>query len=367
MAVMGFPNAAGLYDQNLGLMDQRLALEWVRDNVRYFGGDPSRIMIWGQSAGAEAIDLHNYAYWEDPIAHGFFGQSGSAFAYEAPSDWDHTNFTFVAQNVGCDYPGDAAKELACMQQVDYNDIINFMGRYNDNGTLVNPDQPSIDFSPVVDERIVFSNYTDRYNSGMVTKAPAIYTTAANEGGSLADYPAQHPQRGRKLLAMTRVICEAYADSFAHAFLGVDQAEANEITERFLCAASNSSILRHSIGLPTYRAQYAGNWTNQDPLDWMGAYHSSDLVMYFGTYADDVGPVKQPLEVKTSQVMEDLLLSFVTDPYNGPPSMGWVPFDPTAEDGGTMLRFGADGQAVQNVSANSVEAVCFGTGPYNPFP
>jgi len=26
---MGFPNAAGLYDQNLGLMDQRLALEWV--------------------------------------------------------------------------------------------------------------------------------------------------------------------------------------------------------------------------------------------------------------------------------------------------------------------------------------------------
>ncbi len=31
---MGFPNAAGLYDQNLGLMDQRLALEWVVSSVR---------------------------------------------------------------------------------------------------------------------------------------------------------------------------------------------------------------------------------------------------------------------------------------------------------------------------------------------
>lgn len=52
MNIMGFPNAAGLYDQNLGLMDQRLSLEWVRDNIFSFGGDASKIMIWGQSAGA---------------------------------------------------------------------------------------------------------------------------------------------------------------------------------------------------------------------------------------------------------------------------------------------------------------------------
>jgi carboxylesterase type B len=55
MNIMGFPNAAGLSDQNLGLLDCRLALEWVRDNIAHFGGDPSRIMIWGQSVSLLSI------------------------------------------------------------------------------------------------------------------------------------------------------------------------------------------------------------------------------------------------------------------------------------------------------------------------
>lgn len=65
LGFFGFANSESLKEEgsmNAGLRDQRAAIEWVRDNIAYFGGDPTRITIAGQSSGGLAIGMQILAY-----------------------------------------------------------------------------------------------------------------------------------------------------------------------------------------------------------------------------------------------------------------------------------------------------------------
>ncbi|KAH8799487.1 esterase 1 [Flagelloscypha sp. PMI_526] len=58
---LGFPigsDSARKDVLNLGLKDQLVALEWVHKYITYFDGDPEKVTLWGESAGAHSVDIH---------------------------------------------------------------------------------------------------------------------------------------------------------------------------------------------------------------------------------------------------------------------------------------------------------------------
>lgn len=190
---------------------------------------------------------------------------------------------------------------------------------------------------------MFSNYTERLSQGHIATIPKIIGTVANEGSALLPYPSSNATVGPNVNAMITA------------------------TLSTVCASYETSLLRHQIGLTTYRYQWAGNFSNLGGgVPWLGAYHYSDLYMVFGTYLITPGASPE-VEVKTSQLMQDFFLGFVENPV-GSQAAGWPAYVTSDAEGGKMARFGADGQTFQVINGDVVDGPCHIPGAiYNLYP
>ena len=90
---------------NYGLFDQLTAMEWVRDNISAFGGDPENMTIMGQSAGAMSVQQHSLS----PLSEGLFqravmssGGGVNKVLSAAPAEKQYEFWQTAMKNAGCE-------------------------------------------------------------------------------------------------------------------------------------------------------------------------------------------------------------------------------------------------------------------------
>ena len=99
LGALGFLHLSHLPDgedypdsQNLGLLDQKMALKWVYENIAAFGGDPGNITIWGESAGAGSVTMQPLIKGSKQYFQKVIAQSG------APCQTNSTEESVAATN-----------------------------------------------------------------------------------------------------------------------------------------------------------------------------------------------------------------------------------------------------------------------------
>jgi para-nitrobenzyl esterase len=325
----------GGHSGNYGLMDQNAALRWVHANIARFGGDPGKVLIIGQSAGAASVAAHIFS----PKSRGLFRAaamlSGCNFTSDGPSLAEAEKIgTQIQQRLGAaslqalrDLPADRILAVQTESQVGARI----------EGIRVN--------GPIVDGDFLPRPKREAIAAGAQAPVPILAAYTSDD----IDIPS-NPISRAKTLAEFRATARALYGDDADGFLKLYPVARDEDVPRVALDAARTAGFETSASLCA-RAQgpRASAWiaqfsrkhpyvpgvriADQDPAT-IGAYHTADVPYWLGTL--DAYNWQRPTRAWTGwdrQLSDMMLRSLIALAETGKPrvaGLAWPVWSPGAE-------------------------------------